>query len=75
MEKFKDLKELIKLIGGVAIIFGVAYFIINSHYENKEKEIEDKITNVCKVILYEQPKNQQLYEDCWNTGMEQFSID
>ena len=75
MGRYKDLWELIKLIGGVVIIFGVVYFMINSHYESKEKEIEDKITTVCKVILYEQPKNQQLYEDCWNTGMEQFSID
>lgn len=75
MGKYKDLWELIKLIGGVILFFMGAYYLINSHYDNKEKEIENKITAVCRVILYEQPKNQQLYEDCWNTGMEQFSID
>lgn len=73
MGKFKDLGELVKLISGVVLFFGVIYYLSGSYYDDKEKELDKKITEVCSVIRRQQPNNLDLYDDCWNTAREQFN--
>lgn len=72
MGKWKELKDVILSIAGIALFLWVAIQLEDSYYENKDAEIDKKITTTCNVIRRQQPNNTSLYEDCWNTGMEQF---
>lgn len=69
--KFKELVNVILMILGIVIFIWVVDLSLKNHEENKEAEIREKVENICDVILYEQPNNQSLYDDCWNVGMEQ----
>lgn len=70
---FEKYKELILVIGGIVIFFWIAIVIEKSYNESKERDIDKKVTKICNVIKRQQPNNLALYDDCWTTGMEEFS--
>lgn len=72
MSIFEKYREPVILIGGIILFFWIAILLEESYYESKDKEIDKKVTAICNVIRYEQPNNINLYDECWNAGMEQF---
>jgi hypothetical protein len=72
------LKEFMKVIFWVAVFIGGIYLLdyLFAEYDNKKADgVYKQLSRVCGVITSQQPNNIDLYDDCMNTGMEEFSPD
>jgi uncharacterized membrane protein YvbJ len=68
--------KLSRFVFWAAVIVGGFYLLgtlVNNYNADKERELDEKLEEVCGVILDQQPRNFNLYDDCMEQGSEQFS--
>ncbi len=77
-KKMNGLKEFMKVIFWIGVFIGGIYlldYLIEEYDNNKSDGIYKQLSRVCGVITAQQPNNIDLYDDCMNTGMEEFDSD
>ena len=57
--------------GGICLLD----YLVAEYDNNKANGVYKQLSRVCGVITAQQPNNIGLYDDCMNTGMEEFSPD
>jgi len=65
------------VLNGIVVILVIAggLWLLDAWSADKQKELDNKLKNVCSVITQEQPSNIDLYDNCMDRGYEMFAPD